>query len=109
MRGLDGNYMNMQGDISARLQTASLAEQNLQQARVQVQADDSLRKLREKVMEPQAGSSSSGLGEVKDYPDGQPGEAYKKEPKDQHRKSSAGETNREDEKRELSFHIDTKV
>jgi len=38
MRGFDGNYINTQGDASAKLQLAYQIEQNRQQVRAQLEA-----------------------------------------------------------------------
>ena len=51
MRGLDGNYINTQGDITTRMQVVFQAEQYRQQIRAQLEAADTLRKLREDVEE----------------------------------------------------------
>src|SRR5260221_8880529 len=66
MRGLDGNYINTQGDASTRMQVAYQAEQNRQQIRAQLEAEDSLRKLREQVNEAEKKDAFSGPLEVKD-------------------------------------------
>ena len=66
MRGLDGNYINAQGDALARLQVAYQAEQNRQQLRAQTEAADSLRKLREQVNEAEKKYASTGPSEIKD-------------------------------------------
>ena len=66
MRGLDGNYLNMQGDASARIQVAYQAEQNRQQIRAQVEASEALRKLREQVNEAERKADSSGPGAIRD-------------------------------------------
>jgi len=49
MRGLDGNYLNAQGDALSRMQVVYQSEQNRQQIQAQVGAQDALRKLREQV------------------------------------------------------------
>ena len=59
MRGLDGNYINTQGDITARMQVAFQAEQYRQQIRAQLEAADTLRKLREEVEETEKKPRSS--------------------------------------------------
>jgi FPC/CPF motif-containing protein YcgG len=66
MRGLDGNYINTQGDALARLQVAYQAEQNRQQLRAQTEAADSLRKLRERVNEAEKQGPSAGPYGIKD-------------------------------------------
>ena len=66
MRGLDGNYINTQGDALARLQVAYQAEQNRQQLRAQTEAADSLRKLREQVNEAEEKDASAGPSGIKD-------------------------------------------
>lgn len=66
MRGLDGNYINTQGDTSARIQVVYQAEQNRQQIRAQVEATDALRKLREQVNETEKKSSSAGPVAIRD-------------------------------------------
>jgi hypothetical protein len=110
MRGLDGNYMNMQGDASTRIQVAYLAEQNVQQARAQAEAIDSLRKLREEVKESQAGSGSSQLSEVKDYRDEQAGGGSFEKPKNRGQRSFAVKEENDFEKRQHPVsHIDLKV
>lgn len=59
MRGLDGNYLKMQGDALARLQVAYQSEQNRQQMLAQLESVDNLRKLREQVQETEKKSNSS--------------------------------------------------
>jgi hypothetical protein len=49
MRGVDGNYIKMQGEMLARMQVAYQAEQTAQQTRAQAQSLESLRQLREQV------------------------------------------------------------
>ena len=66
MRGLDGNYINTQGDATARMQLAYQAEQNRQQIKAQLEAVDSLRKLREQVNETEKSVSSLGPKVVSD-------------------------------------------
>lgn len=66
MRGLDGNYLNTQGDALARLQVAYQAEQNRQQLRAQTEAMNDLRKLREQVNEPKKKDAFTGPREIKD-------------------------------------------
>jgi hypothetical protein len=66
MRGVDGNYLNTQGDATARMQVAYQAEQNRQQIRAQMEASDTLRKLREQVNEAEKKDASAGSREVKD-------------------------------------------
>ena len=66
MRGFDGNYINTQGDASAKLQLAYQIEQNRQQVRAQLEATDTLRKLREQVNETEKKDASGGPAEVKD-------------------------------------------
>jgi len=65
MRGLDGNYINTQGDALARIQVAYQAEQNRLQIRAQTESVDALRKLREQVNETERKSDSTGPGIVK--------------------------------------------
>jgi len=64
MRGLDGNYINTQGDALARIQVAYQAEQNRQQLRAQLEAADALRKLREDVNEIEKKDASVGPREI---------------------------------------------
>jgi hypothetical protein len=66
MRGLDGNYINTQGDALAKMQVAYQAEQNRQQIRAQMEHLDELRKLREQVNETEKENPASGPQEVKD-------------------------------------------
>jgi len=49
MRGLDGNYLNAQGDALSRMQMVYQSEQNRQQVQAQLGSQDALRKLREQV------------------------------------------------------------
>jgi hypothetical protein len=49
MRGVDGNYLKMQGEMLARMQVAYQAEQTAQQTRAQAQSVEALRQLREQV------------------------------------------------------------
>ena len=108
MRGLDGNYMNAQADALARIQVAYLAEQNVQQLRAQAQAAESLRKLREEVLESQAGASSGALaGVVENQGErsrGRAGRGLKEggKPSPLEKEPPAGGP-------DLSFHIDIKV
>ena len=66
MRGLDGNYINTQGDALTRMQVAYQAEQNRQQIRAQTEAADALRKLREDVNEIEKKNSSGGPQNIND-------------------------------------------
>ena len=66
MRGLDGNYINTQGDASAKMQVVYQAEQDRQQMRAQLEAADALRKLREQVNEAEKESASGGTRVVQD-------------------------------------------
>ena len=64
MRGLDGNYINTQGDVLTRMQVVYQAEQYRQQIRAQLEAADALRKLREEVEEPEKKGHSSNPRQV---------------------------------------------
>jgi hypothetical protein len=66
MRGLDGNYINTQGDASAKMQVVYQAEQDRQQMRAQLEASDALRKLREQVNETEKEGASGGTRTVQD-------------------------------------------
>ena len=66
MRGLDGNYINTQGDALARMQLAYQAEQNRQQIRAQLETADELRKLREEVNAAEKKDATGGPSVVKD-------------------------------------------
>lgn len=68
MRGIDGNYLNTQGDATARMQTAYQSEQGRQQATAQAQAADALRKLREQVNEAEKKDTSAGSQRIGDRP-----------------------------------------
>ena len=113
MRGLDGNYMNTQGDASARLQVAYAAEQNIQQARAQAEAMDTLRKLREEVQEPRQSGSSSRPKDIKDYREGEAGGNFNRRPDGKGRERLfVNETQAEATRKGISdspSHIDIKV
>ncbi len=64
MRGLDGNYLNTQGDASARMQVNYQAEINRQQLMAQLEGVESLRKLREQVNQAEKQGSSPGPRQV---------------------------------------------
>lgn len=49
MRGVDGNFLKMQGEMLTRMQVAYQAEQVAQQVRAQTQGFEALRQLREEV------------------------------------------------------------
>lgn len=66
MRGLDGNYINTQGDALARMQLAYQTEQNRQQIRAQMESMEELRKLREDVNAADKKDAAGGPPEVKD-------------------------------------------
>ena len=66
MRGLDGNYINAQGDALARMQLAYQSEQNRQQIRAQMESAEELRKLREDVNPAENKEAGGGPPEVKD-------------------------------------------
>ena len=66
MRGLDGNYINTQGDAVARMQVAYQAEQNRQQIRAQMESTEELRKLREDVNAAEKKDASGGPPQVRD-------------------------------------------
>jgi hypothetical protein len=66
MRGLDGNYINTQGDASARMQVAYQVEQNRQQIQAQLETLNTIRKLKEQVNETEKQDPSSGLDAVRD-------------------------------------------
>lgn len=66
MRGLDGNYINTQGDASTRIQVAYQGEQNRQQIRAQTESLEELRKLREQVNETEKKKNSTAPGIVKE-------------------------------------------
>ena len=60
MRGLDGNYLNAQGDALSRIQVAYQSEQNRQQVQAQIGAQDALRRLREQVNESEETGTAHG-------------------------------------------------
>jgi len=64
MRGLDGNYINTQGDHSARLQVIYQAEQNRQQVQAQIEGAEALRKLREQVSEIEKQNDTNSLRKI---------------------------------------------
>ena len=66
MRGLDGNYLNAQGDALSRMQVVYQSEQNRQQVQAQLGAQDALRKLREQVNESEEAGASHGSRVVGD-------------------------------------------
>ena len=51
MQGLDGNYLKMQGDSTARMQVGLQAEVQAQQLRAQAASDEALRRLHEEVVD----------------------------------------------------------
>jgi hypothetical protein len=74
MRGLDGNYLNAQGDALSRMQMVYQSEQNRQQIQAQVGAQDALRKLREQVNESEEAGTAHGSRVVgEDQGSGEPG------------------------------------
>jgi hypothetical protein len=66
MRGLDGNYINTQGDVLTRMQVVYQAEQYRQQIRAQMEAVDTLKKLREEVEETEKKKHSNNTRQVGD-------------------------------------------
>ncbi len=58
MRGIDGNFIHAQGDATARMQLAYQTEQNRQQIKAQMEVAESLKKLREQVVETEKLDSS---------------------------------------------------
>ena len=60
MRGLDGNYINAQGDHSSRMQVVMQAEQDRQQIRAQLEANETVRKLKESVNETEKKNGTGG-------------------------------------------------
>lgn len=60
MRGLDGNYLKMQGEMLARMQVAYQAEQVAQQTRAQTQNLEALRQLREQVQVAEQSGTKDG-------------------------------------------------
>jgi hypothetical protein len=66
MRGLDGNYINTQGDVLTRMQVVYQAEQYRQQIRAQMEAVDTLKKLREEVWETEKKDHSNNPRQVGD-------------------------------------------
>lgn len=96
MRGLDGNYINAQGDHSARMQVVYQAEQNRQQVQAQLEGTEALRKLREQVNETEKKDASEGPRQVSDEQrNDSPGNLKKKdshEEKTEKKKESDEET-----------------
>jgi hypothetical protein len=66
MRGLDGNYINTQGDVLTRMQVIYQAEQYRQQIRAQLEAADTLKKLREEVEQTEKKDHSNSPRQVGD-------------------------------------------
>jgi hypothetical protein len=66
MRGLDGNYINTQGDALSRMQVVYQTEHYRQQIRAQQEAVETLRKLREEVEEPEKKDHSSNPRQIGD-------------------------------------------
>jgi hypothetical protein len=66
MRGLDGNYINAQGDHTAKMQVVYQAEQNRQQVQAQLEGTEALRKLREQVNEAGKRDETKGPRQVTD-------------------------------------------
>ena len=85
MRGLDGNYINTQGDAIARMQVAYQGEQNRQQIRAQMESTEELRKLREDVNAADKKEASGGAPEVRDD-QGASSQAFEQSPGQQEEK-----------------------
>jgi hypothetical protein len=66
MRGLDGNYINTQGDVLTRMQVVYQTEQYRQQVRAQQEAIETLKKLREEVEQTEKKDHSSNPQPVGD-------------------------------------------
>lgn len=110
MKGLDGNYLNTQGDASARMQVAYQSEQNRQQIRAQLEAVDTLRKLREQVNETEKKNGSGGPAEVKDDSESNQGNYSKKdESLDGDAKREKGQKEERDASPFSISHIDVRV
>jgi hypothetical protein len=66
MRGLDGNYINTQGDVLTRMQVVYQTEQYRQQVRAQQEAIETLKKLREEVEKPEKKDHSNNPRQIGD-------------------------------------------
>lgn len=94
MRGIDGNFINAQGDATARMQLAYQTEQNRQQMKAQMEAADALRKLREEVVETEKLDSSRVPKLVSDNEGSNSGAFLGQEPKEGN--ASKGDSSKED-------------
>lgn len=112
MRGLDGNYLNAQGDATARMQVAYQAEMNRQQLKAQLEGVESLRKLREQVNGAEKENSSEGPRLVTED---QGSESQADQPEDSSggQKTAGGKTvlddDRENVEKAVKSHIDIRV
>ena len=110
MRGLDGNYINTQGDAIARMQVAYQAEQNRQQIRAQMESAEELRKLREEVNAAEKKEGAGGPPEIRDDQGASSGAFEGPFDQEETKKKSVAQAKVEEEKEIPSVaHIDIRV
>lgn len=112
MRGVDGNYIKMQGELLARLQVAYQAEQTAQQTRAQAQSLEALRQLREQVestYRSDGGTSSRQVGPKQDGESGSHRETKSPPPRTAQPEETPDRSPASSDTRRSSGHVDLRI